>query len=381
MLDLFFTKALRHVSEMNAVDVVQLLCVLGSAPDDVWTNYKPLICRLLKRLVGLWQQQPLRNIGILTKILWSLAKLEAPRDNAVAREVVSMVLPVIFDAGVVNQASSPQLAKIVWSISELLEFMDPSFAACMPAAWKSLRAELWTRDLNAFPTHEACLSALGVAQYIRHMGATPRSREHERQSLNVPEEDQDEVVGTSVEVFSRFAGEIENRWIMHSCGQSQGHWVTKADGKMLFAAFEAAGRPIPRWLTALMDVHSDDRANTEVGEALKSPKSLESPTLSPVEQTTWTSTPEAASGHFLNLAGLDVPLECDSVVSVSGAAASSGYEGDITPEPGSPGSHLQSTETPPKNLNAFCSADTCLMFADTSEENTRSLMRQMDMPW
>jgi hypothetical protein len=263
LLHSLLEKALELASGMEAIDVVQVFRALGhvtgdNSPDDAWEMYKPLIYRLLKRLLTVWQRQVPKDISILSKFLWALAKLQPPQDNADISRLLCMVLPVVFDAGVVSQAGSRQLAKMAWSVSELLRFTEVAFAPFMPVAWKSLRAELWTRDLNTFPDHDVCLSVLGVAQYIRCMAATPRCGEDELQRvLDVSEEHGE--VGTSGEVFSKLTAEIESRWAA-TIG------FTSADGGMLVSAFEAVQRSVPRWVKMSVprwvDVHDDDGSHT-----------------------------------------------------------------------------------------------------------------------
>jgi hypothetical protein len=257
LLHSLFTSAIGLASSMEALDIVELLCALGrltgdDSSDDAWAMYKPLIYRLLRRLLSLWQRQVPKDISILSKLLWALAKLQPPQDNADISKLLCLVLPIL-DTGVVSRAGSRQLAKMAWSVSELLQFTDLVFAPFMPAAWKSLRAELWTRDLNTFSDRDACLSVLGVAQYIRNFAATPRYGEDEQQrTLDISEEHGE--VGTSGEVFSRLTAEIESRWKASIGCQSQSQRVTSADGVMLVSAFEAVGRSVPRWV----NVHNNE---------------------------------------------------------------------------------------------------------------------------
>lgn len=276
LLHLLLTSALRFASAMEAADVVQLFCALGPMagdspelrPDDAWTRYKPLICRLLRRLLTLWQRQVPKDMNILSELLWALAKLQPAQDNADISQVLRMVLPVVSDAGVISQAGPRQLAKMAWGVSELLRFREVLPAPCIPAAWKSLRAELWTRDLDAFMDHDLCLSVLGIAQYITNMAATPRYGEDKLQRiLAVSGESEHGEDGTSGEVFSRLTAEIESRW-MANIGNHSADFEARLPG-MLVSAFEAVGRSVPKWVTMAAAL-VDDGLHTEPDESTKS---------------------------------------------------------------------------------------------------------------
>merc|ERR1719265_2363562 len=128
--------------------------------DDTSKVYKPLVCHLSMRLVALWQRQAPKGVSILSDLLSALANLQLLQDAPGMNTLASMLLRVALDAMVFGQAVPPQLATMIWSVSELIRFPEVASAACLPAVWRLLQAELWTRDLDTFSNHEICQSAL-----------------------------------------------------------------------------------------------------------------------------------------------------------------------------------------------------------------------------